>query len=165
MEITLEDFNSLTEERSRRDVEIARLRMELEMTRRLHREELQKLERERDGLWAENAALKDRIGKMECDFENMRFENHWMKQYILLSVERIQHFFTRIGSIELLSAIKSFVLDVLPETATPEQIAYASRMMTLPTPQEAQPTISMTNPHFDGPMYDIHENQQVKLDE
>ena len=161
----MEDFNSLTEERSKRDVEIARLKMELEMQQQLHTKEMKAAERQRDELLAENNELKNRIQELEHDFENMRFENHWMKQYILLSVERVQGFFARIRSIELLSAIKSFVLDVLPETATPDQIAYANKMMTLPKPKETPTSISMNNPHFDGPMYDIHGNQQVKLDE
>ena len=165
MEITLEDFNSLTEERSRRDVEIARLKMEKDMMQRLHTEEMKAAEKRHDELRAENDALKNRIQELEHDFANMRFENHLMKHYILLSVERIKFFFARIPSIELLSAIKSFVLDVLPETATPDQIAYANKMMTLPNPKETPTSISMNNPHFDGPMYDIHGNEQVKLDE
>lgn len=165
MEITLEDFNSLTEERSRRDVKIAELSMEISSLKLRHETEMKAVEQERDALWAENNELKNRIHELEADYENVRFENHWMKQYILLSVERVKLFFARIHSIELLSAIKSFVLDVLPDTATPEQIAYANRMMVLPKPKEAPPTINMTNPYFDGPMYDIHENDEVKLDE
>ena len=51
------------------------------------------LKDERDALWAENTSLRERIGLLTTDYENMRFENHWMKQYILLSVERVRDFF------------------------------------------------------------------------
>lgn len=43
------------------------------------------LKDERDALWAENTSLRERIGLLTTDYENMRFENHWMKQYILLT--------------------------------------------------------------------------------
>ena len=96
-------------------------------------------------------------------YENIRFENHWMKQYILLSADKVQDFFSHIRNIELLSAVKSFVMAVLPDTATAEQIAHANKTMSLPTYEEPQ-TITMHNPHFEGPMYDVHGNEEVKLD-
>lgn len=163
MEISLDDFNVLTAEMSRRDVKIARLEMEMEAERIKHGKELQAMNQERDELWAENDRLKQKIGEMEMAYENIRFENHWMKQYILLSADKVQEFFSNIRNIELLSAIKSFVLGVLPETATAEQIAYANKTMSLPT-YEGPQTITMHNPHFDGPMYDVHGNEEVKLD-
>ena len=35
-------------------------------------------------------------GTRGYDFENLRFENHWMKQYILISVDRVRYFFQHI---------------------------------------------------------------------
>lgn len=109
----------------------------------------------------ENDSLKKKIDAMEMAYESIRFENLWMKQYILLSVEKVQEFFSHIRNIELLSAVKSFVMGVLPETATAEQIAYANKTMSLPTHEEPR-TITMHNPHFEGPMYDVHDNEEVK---
>lgn len=110
----------------------------------------------------ENDSLKRRIGEMETAYENIRFENHWMRQYILLSVEKVREFFSHIRNIELLAAVKSFVMGVLPESATDEQIAYANKMMSLPTYEEPQ-AITMHNPHFEGAMYEVHDNKDVKL--
>lgn len=110
----------------------------------------------------ENDSLKQKIGEIEMAYENIRFENHWMKQYILLSVDKVREFFTHIRNIELLAAVKSFVMEMLPETATDEQIAYANKTMSLPTHEEPK-AITMNNPHFEGAMYDVHNNDEVKL--
>ena len=110
----------------------------------------------------ENDSLKQKIGEIEMAYENIRFENHWMKQYILLSVDKVREFFAHIRNIELLAAVKSFVMGVLPESASAEQIAYANKMMSLPTHEEPQ-SITMHNPHFEGAMYEVHNNDEVKL--
>ena len=86
-----------------------------------------------------------------------------MKQYILLSVERVRDFFSHIRDFNLLSAIKSFVLDMLPPNATPEQRAFTQDVMRLPMPEETPQAITMNNPHFEGAMYDVHGNDEVKL--
>ena len=139
MDISLEDFNALSAAQSRRDVEIATLKMELQTQADRHQNETADLLRERDALWAENARLREQNDLLQTSYENVRFENHWMRQYILLSVERVRDFFSHIRDITLLSAIKSFVMDMLPPNATPEQIAYTREVMQLPmledTPQ------------------------------
>ena len=136
MEISLEDFNSLSAEQSRRDVQIARLQMELESLKHLHAMEKQALQSRNDALLVQLEQKQKHIDMLSADYENMRFENHWMKQYILLSVERVKSFFTHIRNVEVLSAVKSFVLNVLPENASAEQVAYASQMMQLPMDEE-----------------------------
>lgn len=138
MEISLEDFNALSAEQSRREVQIARLGMELENERQSHARETSALVGERDALWEENNALRGRIADMERAYDNMRYENLWMKHYILLSVEKVQYFFSHIRNIEVLSAVKAFVLGVLPESATAEEMARASKAMELPM-EEAGP--------------------------
>lgn len=145
MEISFEDFNALSAEQSRRDVRIATLEMELKIQDESHAQELVQLQHERDALWEENQHLKQRLDLLETDFENVRFENHWMKQFILLSVERVRIVFSRIRDIKLLSAVKSFVLDMLPVDASPEQIAFASEVMSLPYSEKPEPTIGHAN--------------------
>ena len=38
----------------------------------------------------ENEKRHEHMDLMQREYENLRFENHWMKQYILLSVERVK---------------------------------------------------------------------------
>ena len=146
MEITLEDFNALSAERSSRDVKIAQLEMELKTERIEHQREIESYRNEMDAFWKENQELRKQMDMMQEEYENLRFENHWMKQYILISVDRVRHFFSHIRNIEVLSAIKTFVLEVLPENATPEQIAFATKTMELPKQEKLPP--SVTHNHY-----------------
>lgn len=132
MDISLEDFNALSAERSCRDVKIARLEMQLASEQINHECEVNNLMTEVEFLRNEAAELRKKLDLMMVDFENLRFENHWMKQYILISVDRVRYFFQHIRNIEVLSAIKSFVLDVLPEDTTAEAYAFVSKTMELP---------------------------------
>lgn len=144
MNISMEDFNVLSSDLSKRDVQIAMLEMEIQQQKEKHDSEISLLTRERDALWEENMSLKDELSLMRTDFENLRFENHWMKQYILLSVERVRDFFSHIRDFTLLAAIRSFVLDMLPPNATPEQRAFTQDVMRLQMPEES-PQIVIEN--------------------
>ena len=144
MNISMEDFNALSSDLSRRDVQIARLEMEIQLQKEKDNNDISLLTRERDALLDENLALKDELSLMRTDFENLRFENHWMKQYILLSVERVRDFFSHISDFTLLAAIRSFVLDMLPPNATPEQRAFTQDVMRLQMPEES-PQIVIEN--------------------
>lgn len=140
----MEDFNALSSDLSRRDVQIAMLEMEIQLQKEKDNNDISLLTRERDALLDENLALKDELSLMRTDFENLRFENHWMKQYILLSVERVRDFFSHISDFTLLAAIRSFVLDMLPPNATPEQRAFTQDVMRLQMPEES-PQIVIEN--------------------
>ena len=144
MNISMDDFNVLSSDLSRRDVQIAMLEMEIQLEKEKHNSEISLLTQERDALWEENQSLRDQLSLMRTDFENLRFENHWMKQYILLSVERVRDFFSHIRDFNLLSAIKSFVLDMLPPNATPEQRAFTQDVMRLQMPEDS-PQIVIEN--------------------
>ena len=132
MEISVDDFNVLAAERSQREVRIAHLEMELVQVRREHEKEVAMLVAERDGLWDEKCSLERQLEQMKTNYENMRYENHWIKTYILLSVERVKEFFMHIHDLRTLATVKTFILGVLPADATPEQVAFASEVMALP---------------------------------
>ena len=153
----MDDFNVLSSDLSRRDVQIAMLEMEIQLEKEKHNREISILTKERDALWEENLSLKDELSLMKTDFENLRFENHWMKQYILLSVERVRDFFSHIRDFNLLSAIKSFVLDMLPPNATPEQRAFTQDVMRLQMPEDLPQIVNVA-----GNYNDIHNNGNVE---
>lgn len=96
MDISLEDFNALSAERSSRDVKIARLEMQLASEQINHEREVNNLMTEVEFLRNEAAELRKMLNLMMADFENLRFENHWMKQYILISVDHVRYFFQHI---------------------------------------------------------------------
>jgi len=157
MEITLEDFNALSAERSSRDVKIAQLEMTLETERAEHQHETEEQAQIISALQNENIRLKNQLDMMQDDFENLRFENHWMKQYILISVDRVRYFFSHIRNIEILSAIKSFVLQVLPENTPDEAIAFVTKTMELPMQEDAKII------KVEGNYNDFHDNGNVNV--
>ena len=156
MEISVEDFNVLSAEQSRRDVLIAQQRMEFAQMMREHDNEVAALRRERDALWAEKCALEHRLEQLRTDFENVRYENHWIKTYILLSVERVKDFFKHIHDLRTLATLKSFILGVLPADASAEQVAFASEVMQLPMPDELPRVVNVS-----GNYNDVHDNGVV----
>ena len=151
MEISIEDFNALSAEQSRRDVKIARLEMELRQREEQYAKEVELLR-------GENMRLSEQLALLRANFENMRFENHWMKQYILLSVERVQDFCSHIRDFALLSAIKTFVLDMLPANATAEQIAYTRNIMQT-SPAAEEPRVVTVQGNYN----DFHDNGSISF--
>ena len=151
MEISIEDFNALSAEQSRRDVKIARLEMELRQREEQYAKEVELLR-------GENMRLSEQLALLRANFENMRFENHWMKQYILLSVERVQDFCSHIRDFALLSAIKTFVLDMLPANATAEQIAYTRSVMQT-SPAAEEPRVVTVQGNYN----DFHDNGSISF--
>ena len=138
-------------------MKIAQLEMTIETERAEHQCEIENYQNERDALWKENQELRKQMDMMQVDYENLRFENHWMKQYILISVDRVRHFFSHIRNIEVLSAIKSFVLQVLPENTTDEAYAFVSKTMDLPMQEDAKII------QVEGDYNDFHDNGNVNV--
>ena len=89
MEISLQDFNALSAEQSRREVRIAQLEMELRAQQEKYTKDITALSNEREALLTENYKLREQIFMLEADFENVRFENQWMKQFLWLSVKKV----------------------------------------------------------------------------
>jgi hypothetical protein len=71
----------------------------------------------------------------------------------------------RVTSMDRWSLLRAFVEWTLPERNRKEQLALVDEVMMLPKPVEDKPSVLMENPTFQGPMYDVHDNDEVKLDE
>ncbi len=160
MELSLDDFNALSAERSRREVRIAQLEMELQRQRESRQREAAELGAKCEVLRGQVAELQRQNAELGQDFENMRFENRRIKAYIMLSVERVRDFFSHMRDFGALSTIKTFVLDMLPANATPEQIAYTRDVMQLPLTEELPRVVNVS-----GNYTDVHDNGQVGLSE
>ncbi len=145
MELSLSDFNALSNDMSSRDVRIAKLEMELQYQASENEQVVRQLVTERDALLhdvlnhkAEIERLQQENDRLMTAFENVRFENHWMKQYIWLSMEHVRTFFESIKDYHLLAAIKAFVLQMLPESTTSEELALACAAMKMPDTDQGQ---------------------------
>ena len=156
MEISITDFNSLAAEMSRRDVQIERLKMELKNEREEHKLEMELLCQERNGLREDVIVLQRQVGELSLALENVCLENSWIKQYILLSAERVHNFFACHHDFRLLAGLKCFVLETMDAKSTDEQKRVAAKAMTLPTEGDL-PTIN----HADQVVLHAEQGAQV----
>ena len=154
--MTINDFSTMASELSQRDVRIVKMEMERDFI--TLREELSEKTRMAEALQEENRLLREKVSLLETDFENLRFQNHWMRQFILLSVERVRNFFAHMQDYRLMSAVKAFVLDMLPPNATAEQVAFANEVMQLPEPEDEAKIV------VNGNYNDIHDNEKLRID-
>ena len=153
MEISIEELNALSDRTGAMQVRIA------------------KLERELDEQRAENNRQRKEIEQMKKEMEEVQsittaryMENIYLRNLLILSGERIRSFMMRLKSIDKWAFLRTFVDCCLPDRHRAEQQRLMNELMALPD-ENAKPQILMQNPTFEGPMYDVHDNDDVKLSE
>lgn len=144
MDISIEEFSALSEGRAK---DYARI-TELEFERKMLRQELEELKRETE-------VLRARVSEVE-------FHNSFLRQYIFLSVEKIKEFAKHLRKLEQWAFLRSFVSCALPDEHHNEQMERLEEALSLPKAEEHKEII-MNQPTFEGPMYDLHNNDMVNL--
>ena len=118
-------------------------------------------------------ALSDRTGAMQVRIAELEraltqqlnyMENIYLRNLLILSGERIKTFVQHLKSIERWAFLRTFVDCCLPDGHRAEQQRLMNELMALPE-ESTKPQILMQNPTFEGPMYDVHDNDDVKLSE
>lgn len=99
MNLSAEEFLSLSNQLSDRDVRTAELELQLQQTReRLAIKE------------AENLMLAQRLTELQMVHEATELENAYLKQYLWLSWSKIRNFLAHIHDIQLLAFLQTFML-------------------------------------------------------
>ena len=151
MDISIEELTTLSQDRAKDYARIA----ELERTVKEMQGRIDNKEKEIEGLRNENAAL--RVMKDQAEFTNS-----FLREYIILSAEKIRTFNLSLGGMKEWAFLRSFMSWALPEAHRLKQLEHLDEVMKLP---ENKDKVVFENAHFDGPMYDVHDNDEVKLDE
>jgi hypothetical protein len=151
MEISIEELNALSDKTGAMQVRIA---------------ELERALREQQ---AENARQRDEIERMKAELVDVQnvttaryMENIFLKNLLILSGERIKVFMQHLKNIDKWALLRTFVDCCLPDRHRAEQKQLMDELMALPS-ENTKPQILMQNPTFEGPMYDVHDNDDVKL--
>ncbi len=134
MDITEKEFQSLSGMISDRDVKISAKEMQIEQLTR----ELQEVTEERD-FW------QNKYIELSGNHAQMELENTFLRQYLLLSWEKIQKFINRIHDISLLSFLHTF----MNKTAKDER-ALATINKYIELPEEG--TVMQTTNNFNAPI-------------
>ena len=125
MEISIEEFQQLADDKTRGAVRIA------------------ELERQLAERTSECEQLRDRVGALEADNETARLEIMMLRNYITLSVEKIKAFVKRLNSLDRFAFLKTFLECALPQEHYQEQLMLVSEVMTIP--EEPKPVAPVQN--------------------
>jgi hypothetical protein len=118
---------------------------------------------------AENTRQKSEIERMKVELKLAQsantasyMEKIYLRNLLILSGERIKSFMQHLKNIDKWAFLRTFVDCCLPDRYRAEQQQLMNELMALPD-ENAQPQILMQNPTFEGPMYDVHDNDDVNL--
>lgn len=118
---------------------------------------------------AENARQQGEIERMKVELVEAQnvttakyMENIYLRNLLILSGERIKSFMQHLKNIDKWAFLRTFVDCCLPDRHRAEQQQLMNELMALPD-ENSKPQILMQNPTFEGPMYDVHDNDDVNL--
>lgn len=147
MNLTADEFMSLSNQLSDRDVRVVELEKQLEKLREM----LMVKE-------AENAALTQRLAENEQIYEAAVIENRYLKQYLWLSWKEIKHFMSHIHGISLLAFLQTFMLKTVSENMGSRALEAINEVVQLPDEEEkpstniqAEQVIMQNNGTVNGP--------------
>lgn len=128
MEVSVEELKGINEMVSERDVRIAQL--ELRCTAAEQRAE--ELEAERQAVTEMTERLQQRVAELEQLQTAKTLECMVLKNYILLSAERIKKFFGQLEGIDRWAFLRTFLEWSLPDELRKEEMPRIDELLALP---------------------------------
>lgn len=150
MDITIEELNALTDKTSGLLVQITILQHELEAEKTKNARQQEEIVQLKSDLMVAQSL------KTQADVENA-----FLKKFLILSAERIREFMKTLKTMREWTFARMFVEWAMPEKYRKEQKQLMDEIMGLP--KSDLPQVLLENPTFGGPMYDVHDNEDVKL--
>ena len=135
MDLTVDEFQRLADDKSQYEKRIAELERQLAEEKKV------------------NGQLRDRVACLEMANTAERLKNMVLRNYITLSVEKIKQFVKHLTGIDRFSFLKTFLEFVLPQEYYQEQLLLVNELMTIPEAPLPQPanidnrTINLTGDH------------------
>ncbi len=114
MDLTMDEFMRLADDKSHQAMRIAELERQLAVKT------------------SENTRLTETVKVLEAANMAAKLENMMLRNYITLSVEKIKAFVSRLKGIERFAFLKTFLEYVLPQEHYQEQLLLVNEVMTLP---------------------------------
>ena len=114
MDLSIEEFQRLADDKSLQAVKIA------------------DLERQLAKKTIENEQLKNKVKQLEMANVAERLRNMLLKNYITLSVEKIKSFVSHLSGLDRFAFLKTFLEYVLPAENYQEQLLLVNEVMVIP---------------------------------
>ena len=128
MNLTADEFLSLSSQLSDRDIKVTELEKQLQDTMQLLAIKS-----------AENEALLQRLRELEQAHEAIELENTYLKRYLWLSWSKIKNFMAHIHDIRLLAFLQTFMLKTVSEEMGARALEVINEAVQLPD-DEAKPS-------------------------
>ena len=128
MDLSIEEFQRLADDKSRQTMRIA------------------DLERQLAQKTIENEQLKSKVKQLEMANAAERLKNMLLKNYITLSVEKIKSFVSHLKGLDRFAFLKTFLEYVLPAENYQEQLLLVNEVMVIP--EEPKQLIGDTHNHY-----------------
>ena len=114
MDLSIEEFQRLADERSLQAMRIADMERQLAEKKN------------------ENEQLKSYVKQLEMANATERLKNMLLRNYITLSVEKIKSFVSRLSGLDRFAFLKTFLEYVLPAEHYQEQLLLVNEVMVIP---------------------------------
>ena len=114
MDLSMDEFQRLAEDKSLQAMRIADLERQLAKTKN------------------ENEQLKSQVKQLEMVNAAERLKNMLLKNYITLSVEKIKSFVSHLSGLDRFAFLKTFLEFVLPAEHYQEQLLLVNEVMVIP---------------------------------
>ena len=114
MDLSIEEFQRLADDKSQQAMRIADLERQLAKTKN------------------ENEQLKSQVKQLEMVNAAERLKNMLLKNYITLSVEKIKSFVSHLSGLDRFAFLKTFLEFVLPAEHYQEQLLLVNEVMDIP---------------------------------
>ena len=128
MDLSIEEFQRLADDKSLQTMRIA------------------DLERQLAQKTIENEQLKSKVKQLEMANAAERLKNMLLKNYITLSVEKIKSFVSHLKGLDRFAFLKTFLEYVLPTENYQEQLLLVNEVMVIP--EEPKQLIGDTHNHY-----------------
>ena len=128
MDLSIEEFQRLADDKSQQTMRIA------------------DLERQLAQKTIENEQLKSKVKQLEMANAAERLKNMLLKNYITLSVEKIKSFVSHLKGLDRFAFLKTFLEYVLPTENYQEQLLLVNEVMVIP--EEPKKPIGDTHNHY-----------------
>ena len=129
MNLSADEFLSLSTQLSDRDVRVAELQKQL-----MQKDEMLLIKD------AETVALTQRIAELEQGLEAKEIENAYLKKYLWLSWAKIQNFIRHIHDIQLLAFLQTFMTKTVSEKMGARALEAINEAMQMPEDEEKPST-------------------------
>ncbi len=114
MDLSIDEFQRLADDKSLQAMRIADLERQLAKTKN------------------ENEQLKSQVKQLEMVNAAERLKNMLLKNYITLSVEKIKSFVSHLSGLDRFAFLKTFLEFVLPAEHYQEQLLLVNEVMVIP---------------------------------